>query len=890
MIKEKDGKFCVVSEDGTREFGCYPTKPEAIRRLSQIEFFKHKESGEINPVWLTVDEMNILCPTCAVKMQEIGIKQVNLVKLDEAGNLSGLLDYWAGQKDPGLFTKCVETLNGKEGIIDAKSLCAWLHFKATGKYPGSHRESFKESFQILESASKNGSEWDVVLIETGLSKNNNLYSEELLANSPQLFENTKAFAYEFKGNAMSLFDHLPDPIREGNPDGLTKNLVGWYDNVRFGEFKKPDGKTGKGLLAKFHVTADWLKETMRNAWKKNKHDLIAFSIDAAAAVKETVNDLGEKIKNVLSFDKIDEVTVVTEPGAGGRVLRLIASDQNKLKEKATMKEILKWLREHFPKLTESIKDDASLEEMQPLILKALQEAFKMIETQPPVTTPIIPPIKAEMPGITVQDVSSMIDKFYKDRNSEALKLSESAAMFREKVKGSNLPDAVKDKLLRNHTGYLDEAQINHILKDEQDTLAAMKESGLFVPGQEKDVKIKDEEYDKLQKAMDGMLEGADVDGIPRFHSLHESYRKCTGFDGNAEQIGNRLLQEASICLPPESFALNFAPNEAGKEWKKQLRESAFKVTDIRKLKEASTLLTTTWTELFGEGIRRKLMKEYERPNLQDWRKVVSDVSSVPDFRTNRRIRIGGFGNLANVSENGTYQYIDLPTDQEVAFAVTKRGNLYSLSYESMVNDDLGKVRNLVTKIGVAAAQTLYEFVFDFFVNNSAMDYDSTALFDLSTHANYGTVALADAALDDRIFAMMQQTEQDSSKPIGATPKYIVIPNELTRVAWEVTNATVSSSGTRTETIENWFKQFAIEIIRVDYWTDATNWYLVADPRQYPTIEVAFLNGREEPEIFIQDQQTLGSVFTADKVTVKIRHIYGGEPLDHRFMDGNVVSG
>ncbi|RLJ01535.1 MAG: hypothetical protein DRP08_05390 [Candidatus Aenigmatarchaeota archaeon] len=79
------------------------------------------------------------------------------------------------------------------------------------------------------------------------------------------------------------------------------------------------------------------------------------------------------------------------------------------------------------------------------------------------------------------------------------------------------------------------------------------------------------------------------------------------------------------------------------------------------------------------------------------------------------------------------------------------------------------------------------------------------------------------------------------------------------------------------------------MIVVWFWSDENDWYLVADPKMYDTIEIGFLGGKEEPEIFVQDQPSIGSVFSADKVYYKIRHIYGGDVLDHRTFYGSIVA-
>ena len=69
-----------------------------------------------------------------------------------------------------------------------------------------------------------------------------------------------------------------------------------------------------------------------------------------------------------------------------------------------------------------------------------------------------------------------------------------------------------------------------------------------------------------------------------------------------------------------------------------------------------------------------------------------------------------------------------------------------------------------------------------------------------------------------------------------------------------------------------------EVIPVSYWTDGNDWCTVADPMVLPVLEIGFLDGREDPELFVQDQPNGGSMFSNDKLTYKIRHIYGGTVL------------
>ncbi|MBU2266440.1 MAG: hypothetical protein KJ977_05305, partial [Candidatus Omnitrophica bacterium] len=45
-IEEVDGRYCVVSEETGRSFGCYDTKAEAAERLAQVERFAESDKAD----------------------------------------------------------------------------------------------------------------------------------------------------------------------------------------------------------------------------------------------------------------------------------------------------------------------------------------------------------------------------------------------------------------------------------------------------------------------------------------------------------------------------------------------------------------------------------------------------------------------------------------------------------------------------------------------------------------------------------------------------------------------------------------------------------------------------------------------------------------------------
>jgi hypothetical protein len=301
------------------------------------------------------------------------------------------------------------------------------------------------------------------------------------------------------------------------------------------------------------------------------------------------------------------------------------------------------------------------------------------------------------------------------------------------------------------------------------------------------------------------------------------------------------------------------------------------------VKFQASVATTGFTEMLGDSIARRMVAEYNASGLSDWRRICT-VVPLADFRTQRRPRMGGYGDLPAVAQSGAYNALASPLDEESTYAASKRGGTEDITLEAIKNDDIGLVRRIPQKLGRAGARTLYKFVFDFLATNAVI-YDTVALFH-ATHGNLAVAALAKATLQANRLAMMKQTEQGSAEPLGIAPRYLVVPLDLADAAYEL--VTQPNLAGFTPTAADAIKNQTWEIIPVKTWTDANNWYTVADPADIPTIEIGFLDGKEEPELFVQDLPTVGSMFSNDKITYKIRHIYGGVVEDYRGLQGNVV--
>jgi len=886
---------------------------------------------------ITRDAVAKICPSCAKLMEANGYVAIapeiladRFIELKEQGMSQGLCDAVGGME--GFFTRCTAMMADK-GLADVNAFCAELHNFCHGKYPAQEQAVASNLHEqsgaiFLAEASTNkltGKAFDVVLISVGMSDNKNgppqgeklpiFYGEKLLSdpNIVKMFEGVPAKLYEFETVARRALVHLPASLRAQVPAGFPKNTVGLYENARFGEYKTPDGKTGKGILATLKLFDEKLATVLREAWNSGKRNLVGFSIDAVGKIKEAMNAAGQRFYDVTGFDQLPEVTIVDNPAAGGHLIAMTASAETLieilLKESIAMQKVYELFKKYFPPLVSNLKENATAEEVNEFMTKLLaSDEGQQALTKLSLATESAGAnsngqgnqgvgntqggnanaganlanvgANAAAPPVNVQEmiakISTSVQQLQDDFNKAAGKNARTQ-LLEASLNRSNLPAEERNEILELYCNddTLTQEKINGIIKRAQDKFAALQERGLFVPNQAQDTFVfnKDQE-DKWADALTGMLYGQPINKVPPFVSLQESFSEITGVRHNREIIGRRLFNDFAHCFSPDPV---LQPQPV---YRTYLRERRMAMS--AHLQEAA-LATTTWAEVFGDSIRRAMIMFYQEADWTTWRKIVSEISNAPDFRTMRRVRIGGLADLETVVELGTYNEITIPGDEEETFVVTKKGNLFSWSMESAINDDLGSLKRIPQMIGRSAARTLYKSVFDIIRTNPTMG-DGVALFHAS-HGNLGSSALASVALNAAILAMRDQTELSSGEVLGnAKPRYIVYPNELEQTAFELAQASVSQVSGRAETIENWFLSFGLTPLPpIGYWTDANDWALIGDPMTSPTIEVSFLNGRQEPEILVQDQVNVGSMFTADKISVKGRLIFGTKALDHRFM-------
>ena len=602
-----------------------------------------------------------------------------------------------------------------------------------------------------------------------------------------------------------------------------RNLIGGIYSVRFVEGKTPDTGSLVGTFKPIDPT-DKAVTKMVESVKRGMQGLLGLSIDADARTKQRRTGT-ETLREAVKFTKVHSVDLIVEPGAGGGLDRLTeaAADPTSTQEgKETMplwkQRLLEAIKAKDPAKHAAINVDTITDD-------------EVVNLHEAVCGPLVPE-----PG-TTRVTESLGDNTPLTRADLLVYDARQAA--RDRVGAAKLPQVSKDRLLSVFAtagaDRLTEAAVTAAITEEGAYVARLSESGAV----------------RVPAFGDGSIQVGDRSVVIRemldafFDPSHKDHRNVSSFkEAYVEITGDKrvtgLLRDCDTGRMAESLGI--------------MRESVD---------------TTTFADALGNSVTRRMQAIYAGlTDLEAWKQVAT-WGPVNDFRTVERVRIGGYGNLPAVAQSAAYQPLSTPGDDKATYAVTKRGGTEDVTLEAIKNDDIQALRRIPQELAWAAKNTLYEFVFDFYRGNPVI-HDTKALYHVD-HANLFTAALSADEFAKHRLSMRQQTRSGSGKRLSTSPAVLLVPGELERTAYDMFTR-------KTNLDEDFVQSKKTKVIVVDYWIDSNDWVTVADPVILPVLEIGFLDGREDPELFIQDAPTVGSMFSHDKLTYKIRHIYGGTVL------------
>ncbi|OEY66806.1 ClpP-like prohead protease/major capsid protein fusion protein [Marinobacter sp. X15-166B] len=290
---------------------------------------------------------------------------------------------------------------------------------------------------------------------------------------------------------------------------------------------------------------------------------------------------------------------------------------------------------------------------------------------------------------------------------------------------------------------------------------------------------------------------------------------------------------------------------------------------------AFTQGTSDFPVILEDAMHKTLQTAYASAS-DTWSRFCA-TGSVSDFRAHSRYRVGSLGNLDALNEHGEFKQKAIPDGEKASIQADTVGNIIALTRKAIVNDDLGAFIGLSNMLGRAAARTIEAAVYALLAENGGkgptMD-DGKSLFH-ADHNNIGTgAALSVESLEALRVLMASQKDIGDHDFLDLRPANLLVPMGLGGTARVINSAEYDPDTSGKIQKPNMVRGLFSDVIDTPRLA-GTGYYAFASPDEAPVIEVAFLDGNQEP--YLEMQQG----FDVDGTKYKVRHDFGVAALDYR---------
>ena len=295
--------------------------------------------------------------------------------------------------------------------------------------------------------------------------------------------------------------------------------------------------------------------------------------------------------------------------------------------------------------------------------------------------------------------------------------------------------------------------------------------------------------------------------------------------------------------------------------------------------------TGSFSNLMLDAANKTLLAGYEEAEYT-WNLWARTAPAVADFKAVNRIRFSEVGNLEMVPELADYPE-EVMSDSKESYKVEKFGSVFSVSWETIINDDLDAISRIPAMQGNAARRTQNGKVYEVLTSNPTMG-DSVALF--GSHASGTNTSGAAAApsvttLNTAFTAMRRQKGLNSGVTLNLTPRFLIVPVEYEATAMELFSSTSYNAANNNEGVRNIYGPGggrSLTIVADAVLTSAVQWYLAADTARIDTVELAYLQGEESP--VLENEWDMKK----DCYNYKIRQTFGVKAIDWRGLYRNAA--
>lgn len=253
-------------------------------------------------------------------------------------------------------------------------------------------------------------------------------------------------------------------------------------------------------------------------------------------------------------------------------------------------------------------------------------------------------------------------------------------------------------------------------------------------------------------------------------------------------------------------------------------------------------LPNVLSNLQGKELRRAY-DQYTGPSLQLMR-----TASASDFKLQTSIRFSMGGGLSELGPGGEIKDSSSAEDTYTSQVETK-AEMYTLTRQMMINDDIGAFTAIPGMYGLKAARSIDIAFHTLLLAN-------TGTFFGTGNKNKSTTALSIDGLTAAELLFLDQVDVNGD-PIINIPKFLVVPSALSTTGKNLMNSTQVNETTSSDTPSPSDNPHAnaYEIVVSPYLgnanfsgSSAVDWYLWSDPAIVSPFVITYLNGQRRPTI------------------------------------------
>jgi hypothetical protein len=299
--------------------------------------------------------------------------------------------------------------------------------------------------------------------------------------------------------------------------------------------------------------------------------------------------------------------------------------------------------------------------------------------------------------------------------------------------------------------------------------------------------------------------------------------------------------------------------------------------------------TGSFSNLLLDAANKTLLAGYEEAPFT-WSMWARDAGTTADFKNLNRIRFSEMGTPEMVPEGK--EYPDAPmSDARETYKVNKYGNMFTITWETVVNDDLDAISRIPAMQGAACRRLQNQAVYGVLTGNPVMA-DTGALFNTTAqtsaggHANLTTGAGTPtvSTLNTAYVSMMTKKGLRSDVILNIQPAFLIVPAALGATALQlvgsiadpsVGGSVAGNSNTKNIYGPNGDRPLKVIIEPLLDANSSTAWYLAANNSQVDTVEITFLEGEQSP--VLENEWD----FDKDVYKYKVRQTFGVAPIDYR---------